>query len=133
MHWEASSGGNAIEAIGSANHFQFITPKRLILQALPDEWSGKLMGHMIELDEAVDNLGYVRLSTTKRFTRHLGNTLSTEILEEARVVGLAVKLQSSLSSSSQNLTRNRHWSLRIPGARRVYMTLYRKLFDLLYR
>jgi len=60
--------------IGAANHFQFVAPKQVILQALPGKWTGKLMGSMIELDEAIDNLGYLRLSTAKRYTRHLGNS-----------------------------------------------------------
>jgi glycosyltransferase involved in cell wall biosynthesis len=130
---KAEGDSQVYEAIGSANHFQFITPKDLILQALPDEWSGKLMGHMIELDEAVDNLGYLRLSTTKRFTRHLGNTISPEILAEVGELGLSAEAQPGVQASSEATPRKRHWSLRIPGMRRIYMAIYRKLFDLLYR
>ncbi len=73
--WPQLKTGAFVEAIGAANHFQFVTPKKIILQALPSEWTGKLMGSMIELDQAIDDLGYLRLSTVQRYTRHLGNTL----------------------------------------------------------
>jgi len=126
-----------LEAIGSANHFQFVTPKHVILKALPTEWSNKLMGSMIELDEAVDNLGYLRLSTTIRYTRHLGNTLSDEVINEAMSLGLLVKE----GESSQNISINqlivqrklhkKHWILHFPGARRVLKFIYARLFEIL--
>jgi hypothetical protein len=128
---------SACEAIGSANHFQFVAPKHVITQALPEAWSGKLMGHMIELDEAVDELGYLRLSTTERYTRHLGNRLSPEILAEAVSMGLMKDASGELipghPAGQGHQPRMRHWSLRIPGMRRLYLAIYRRLFDLLYR
>jgi hypothetical protein len=139
---QASGGEIVCEAIGSANHFQFVAPKRLILQALPDEWSGKLMGHMIELDEAIDNLGYLRLSTTNRYTRHLGNKLDPKILDEVASMGLIEgdadttefgKPIPDRQAGRQSHSRNRHWSLRIPGMRRIYTAIYRRLFDVLYQ
>lgn len=126
-------GEQAVEAIAGANHFQFVAPKELLLQALPTEWSGKLMGHMIELDEAVDNLGYLRLSTVDRYARHLGNTLSVQMLSEAQALGLSGPAQLSLDQKTAQRERSPHWSLKIPGARRLYMALYRRLFDILYR
>jgi hypothetical protein len=123
-------GGGACEAIGSANHFQFVTPKQVILQALPSGWTGKLMGSMIELDEAVDNLGCLRLSTVERYTRHLGNLLSAEVIAEARRLGLAVEASTAPTSGTR---RQKHWLLRIPGSRRVLSGLYQRLFKILYR
>lgn len=126
-----------LEAIGSANHFQFIGTKTILLQALPSEWSGKLMGHMLELDEAVDQLGCLRLSTVQRHTRHLGNALSQEVLAEAQALGLQISdLKSHPAGNPQPyLTANRkkHWLLRIPGSRRVLSYLYKRLFDILFR
>ena len=132
---EAAVGDKTCEAIGSANHFQFVAPKDLILQALPDEWSGKLMGHMVELDQAVDNLGYLRLSTVKRYTRHLGNSLDAEALQEAQALGLSEAEPGAVRTALRpdDQARIPHWSLRIPGMRRIYMAIYRRLFDLLYR
>jgi glycosyltransferase involved in cell wall biosynthesis len=122
-------GGGVCQAIGSANHFQFVTPKQVILQALPGTWTGKLMGSMIELDQAVDNLGCLRLSTVERYTRHLGNALSADVLAEARALGLAVEGGAAPVVSKR---KNKHWLLRLPGARRVLAGLYQRLFKVLY-
>lgn len=123
--------GGYCEAIGSANHFQFVTTKQIILKALPSEWTGKLMGSMIELDEAVDNLGYLRLSTVQRYTRHLGNVISPQMAQEAR----ALSLLASGSEAIVPLHRStkRHWLLRIPGGRRALTAIYRRIFAILYR
>jgi glycosyltransferase involved in cell wall biosynthesis len=119
-----------LEAIGSANHFQFVTPKEVILQALPSDWTGKLMGHMIELDEAIDNLGYLRLSTAKRYTRHLGNALSEDVVQEARSLGL---WQGEEVWLAPRQAYRKPWLLRIPGSRRLLSFMYNRLFAILYR
>ncbi len=116
---------NGVEVYGSASHFQFVAPKKVILDSLPAEWSGKLMGAMVELDEAVDRQGYLRLSTIKRFVRHIGNTLSEEMVREADKLGLKVNL------IIKPRWRNRHWLLRIPGSGRILRGLYDWIFSVL--
>jgi glycosyltransferase involved in cell wall biosynthesis len=118
-----------LEAICGANHFQFVTRKQVILQMLPGEWSGKLMGSMVELDENIDQKGYLRLSTAGRFTRHLGNTLNPEVLAETGRLGLPQSEKSPIEKTSSKLPS----LLRIPGSRRLLTALYHWLFDLLYR
>jgi glycosyltransferase involved in cell wall biosynthesis len=122
--------GGACEAIGSANHFQFVSPRQVILQALPAGWTGKLMGSMIELDETIDGLGYLRLSTVERYTRHLGNALSAEVIAEAQALGLKLEGEAAPAAGTRG---RRHWLLRLPGARRVLSGLYQRLFNILYR
>jgi hypothetical protein len=85
------------------------------------------MGQMVELDEAVDAAGYLRLSTVERYTRHIGNVVSPELLEEARKMELPTKLVTGIK-----VTRQRHWLVRIPGLRRLLLALYDRMFDLLY-
>ena len=118
---------HGIEAFGSASHFQFLSPKKVILQALPEMWSGKLMGEMNELDEAVDNLGYLRLSTVERYTRHMGNTVSPDLINEARELGVA------LDGRQRRTRSNKHWLLYIPGSRRILRSIYNKLFSILHK
>lgn len=129
--------GNTCEAIGSANHFQFISRKQVILQALPTTWSGKMMGSMVELDEAIDQLGYLRLSTPERYTRHLGNVMSEEILQEAQKMELITEdlaEKKIVSQTSLNRSeRKRHWLLRIPGSRRLLVAIYHRIFKILYK
>lgn len=135
LHVGKPEGNGVCEAIGSANHFQFVTPKHIILQALPTEWTGKLMGAMIELDEAVDNLGYLRLSTVDRYTRHLGNVLSEDVIQEAQALGLLNREgdPSQMASFTSHRGREKHWLLRIPGGRRLLSAMYKRLFVILYR
>jgi len=117
---------HGIECFGSASHFQFLSPKKVIKKALPETWSGKLMGAMNELDEAVDDLGYLRLSTVERYTRHLGNTISPELAPEARELGIRD------GSSHRTVSRQKHWLLSIPGSGRVMHRIYNSLFNILH-
>lgn len=131
-----AQGKTICEAIGSANHFQFAGWKTRLLQALPDQWSGKLMGAMIELDEAIDQAGYLRLSTSQRYVRHMGNTISADILKTAQSFNLVTVPDSEnglpVIPSSPRTNRKRLWLLRIPGSRRVLSWLYHQLFKILY-
>ncbi len=124
----AKRSGEVTEAIGGANHFQFIGRKELLLSVLPAEWSGKLMGAMVELDETIDRLGRLRLSTANRYARHLGNCISPDLMEEIKGLNLNLELQSKKETSRQKTP----FILRVPGSRRVLTMLYRRLFDLLY-
>jgi glycosyltransferase involved in cell wall biosynthesis len=133
---EDHQGKTSCEAIGSANHFQFAGWKTRLLQALPDQWSGKLMGAMIELDEAIDQAGHLRLSTSQRYVRHIGNTINPEMIKLAQSYNLIpTSEQSNLPASiSTNLgsIRKRPWLFRIPGSRRTLSWIYHRLFKLLY-
>jgi glycosyltransferase involved in cell wall biosynthesis len=127
-------------AIGSANHFQFVARKEILLQGLPAEWTGKLMGHMLELDDAIDQMGYLRLSTTRRYTRHIGNALSPQLMEELTALGLAAEpapdrikrlAQTALAANTLK-PRKRSWILSLPGSRRALVWAYKRLFEILY-
>jgi hypothetical protein len=114
-----------VDAIAGANHFQFIASKDLLLKCLPEGWPGRLMGHMVELDEAVDRTGSLRLSTTGRFTRHIGNQISPDLAEEARRLGVMDEARPSARGGFGG------WIARIPGGRRVALALYDRLFDVI--
>jgi hypothetical protein len=43
------------------------------------------MGDEKPFDNAVDAAGLLRLTTTRRYTRHMGNTIDEDILEEAGI------------------------------------------------
>lgn len=81
---------NGAQAFVSAQHMQFLIPKRVILEALPKQWGGQLMGQMKELDITVDNLGCLRLSTREPVIRFLGNAISKQNAALASSFGLAV-------------------------------------------
>jgi len=55
---------------------------------LPEAWPMSLMGNMRELDEALDRMGYLRLSTAERHVRHMGNAVAGSLRQEAAAMGL---------------------------------------------
>jgi glycosyltransferase involved in cell wall biosynthesis len=116
-----------VEAIQSAKHFQFLTPKAVICRAFDRDWSGSLMDGLVELDQSIDRLGYLRMTTPERYTRHIGNALSPAIVAEADRLGYR------LEGAEPDIQENEHWLLKIPGSGRILWPLYRWLFKVLHR
>ena len=116
-----------VEAVQSAKHFQFVTPKKVICEAFSPDWSGSLMDGLVTLDESVDSLGYLRLTTPRRYARHIGNTISREIQQEAGELGLKT------DGEVPDVQEFEHWILKIPGSGRVLWPMYRWLFKVLHK
>jgi len=117
-----------LSAFAAANHDQFLAPKQVIQQCLPAEWTGQLMGGMLELDEAVNRAGYLRLSTRRRTTQHLGNRLSREL-----VAGLPASISPNGPATPRRAAVSPSWK-RILGwrpLRGVLLGLYSRLFHLI--
>jgi glycosyltransferase involved in cell wall biosynthesis len=118
-----------VKALASAGHHQFVAPKQIMLQALPNEWSGQLMGKMLELDEAIDGMGYLRLSTRDYVTRLLGNVVSEENAQVARSLGLdTAKITVHKTKKPSGLAK----FYRIPVIRRIATGLYNRLHVIIY-
>jgi glycosyltransferase involved in cell wall biosynthesis len=116
-----------VEAFVSAHHMQFVVPKRVILEALPKEWGGQLMGQMRELDIRVDDLGYQRLSTRRPVIRFLGNAISEESAVLARSFGLG-------ASASQVKVRPRGLLSRLYRIKAIHYLaqgLYNRLYGVI--
>lgn len=113
-----------IQVVGSANHFQFVARRKAVVEALPADWSQNLMDSLIPFEEAVDQAGWLRLSTVGRYCRHIGNLLTPELAQESRQIGLV--LQVRLPSVNR-----KHWLLRIPGIGRILRKIYDRLFKIL--
>ena len=114
-----------VQALGSANHYQFLAPVSVIKKALPDKWRGNLMGGVAELDRAVDGMGYLRLSTKERYTRHIGNALDDDFKKAAKeFIG---KTDISWKGS-----RKYPWITKVPGVRFLFRKIYHWLFRVLY-
>ena len=116
-----------VEAVQSAKHFQFVTPKKVICEAFSPDWSGSLMDGLVTLDESVDSLDYLRLTTPRRYARHIGNTISREVQQEAGELGL------KSDGEVPNVQEFEHWILKIPGSGRVLWPMYRWLFKVLHK
>jgi hypothetical protein len=71
------------QAYATSHHCQFIARSEVIGRIL--SWDGMAMGDERGLDNTLDELG-LRLATTERLTRHIGNVLHEELrLEIARI------------------------------------------------
>lgn len=113
-----------VSAYAAANHDQFLAPKALIEACLPDSWSGNLMGDMLALDRAVNDAGYLRLSTTDLTAQHLGNRMSA--------TSLAGVPAGAPTGGQETKTGRGRWSsfLRWKPVRFVLLGIYSKLFRL---
>jgi glycosyltransferase involved in cell wall biosynthesis len=118
---------DGLQAFAIANHNQFVTPKQVLTSVLPSEWSGRLMGEMYELDNAVDEAGYLRLSTLSRTTRHIGNTINAGMAADAKELGIEIG-QSGISTSPRRKTS---WLVRWKPMRWLLQGLYNRLFWIL--
>lgn len=116
---------NGVEAYPAANHFQYLAPREVLLKAIPDQWSGRLMGQMVELDQSIDAQNCLRLSTTQRYVRHIGNVVSTALAEEVKAMDIRVE------GRSVSRREKRHWLLNIPRMRPLLEKLYGKIYDIL--
>lgn len=113
-----------VKALASAGHHQFIASKKVLLEALPQEWGGQLMGKMLELDWSIDKMGFLRLSTPEYVTRLLGNAVSEENLQVAKTLGLdTASIKAFEEKKASPLTKFFH----IPLVRRLTVGLYNRL------
>jgi len=117
---------NGTAAIGSANHFQFVGYREVLQQGLPTGWDQRLMGDMVEFDQRLDKLGYLRLSTPDRLVRHIGNTINAELIAEAEALGL-----EKVDAEEVAFTK-KHWILYLPRSRKILKALYNWLFKVLF-
>jgi glycosyltransferase involved in cell wall biosynthesis len=117
-----------LSAFAAANHDQFLAPREVIRQCLPAEWSGQLMGGMLEMDEAVNRAGYLRLGTRLRTAQHLGNRLSEEL-----AAGLPASIGTANMRRPGSAGSPRWWRqfLRWRPVRSILLGIYSRLFHLI--
>jgi glycosyltransferase involved in cell wall biosynthesis len=105
--------------VGAA-HFQFVALKSVLQSVMPIP-SRRPMGEVRLLDVALNERGYLRLSTSQRWVEHLGNTLKS-----------VSKIR--LSTTHHKGIRRRSWSLvSLRPIEKMLRWLYHLSFDLLYR
>lgn len=91
-----------VKAWVSAHHFQVLTPKKILLEVLPemlDEgWSNQMMGRMVEMDDRIDAKGYLRLTTYEQTMRLLGNAIDDEV--KALAAGDGISTHAALAENA---------------------------------
>jgi hypothetical protein len=115
-----------MQALASAGHHQFVAHRHLMMEALPT-WDRSLMGKMIELEENIDRLGYLRLSTPEPVTRLLGNVISPENAAEAKRLGLMAKNGTQKTLDTGPIQR----IMQIPLIKRLALGIYNRLHILI--
>jgi hypothetical protein len=102
-HYESEVAGiedmivtyHGLEAWVSAHHYQMVCPKRVVQEVLaemmPEGWSDRVMGRMVELDDRMDAKGYLRFCTREQTVRLMGNAISDEVADLAQQAGLSVR------------------------------------------
>jgi hypothetical protein len=105
-----------------AGHFQFVTRKSILQQVLPIP-AEKPMGQVRRLDVAINERGYLRLSTPEWWVRHMGNVLPDWAGASARATATP---RGPVKGGA-----GRGW---VRGPVRGFIQwVYHKAFDLLYK
>ncbi len=104
-----------------ASHFQFVAPTTALRSVLPIP-NERPMGQVRLLDVAINERGYLRLSTPEWWVQHLGNRLSeTEFAAGIPTISLKAR------------QRNRPWILKWQFAEDALYWIYHRLFEFLHR
>lgn len=116
-----------VETWASAGHYQMTVPRKAILQALPADWSGNLMGQMRDLDIAIDALGLLRLCTTPPTIRLLGNQIDEQSAAELRKYGVDV----AGASAGKEMVGWKKKIFRLPLVQKIAYFFYERLFRII--
>jgi glycosyltransferase involved in cell wall biosynthesis len=121
---------DGVRAFAAAGHSQFVIRKEILQKFLPGQWTGRMMGGMMDFDNAVADAGYLRLSTYERTTRNIGGLITEDIADEAKRLSLPIDEKSWENTNLRRApitTRFLRWS----PIRWFLQGLYNRLFWLL--
>jgi glycosyltransferase involved in cell wall biosynthesis len=117
-----------------ASHFQFMA-RKAVLQSLLPLPSDRPMGQMRALDIAINQRGYLRISTPDWWVQHMGNTLQgfTPKTMSENAATLIMGSNTKDRAEKVNLVgkSSPFWSWK--PTRKVVLWFYNKAFNLLYR
>jgi hypothetical protein len=133
MMTERESG---IQAVLGATHMQFIIPRDVARKVLPLPAERGLSGEEDRyFDQAIDQSGYLHLSTTEPYVYHIGNVYDEIAFQELeRIPRMDFMPQSQASIPDANQTPRRSVRLlksasRLPGIHQALRQLYNILFE----
>lgn len=106
-----------------AGHFQFVAHRNVLQSTLPIP-SERPMGQVRSLDIAINDHGYLRLSTSQWWVQHLGNNLSGIVESQKGTVQIKQDKQTEVRKMNPRQS---------PILRKWMIWLHNKTFDYLYR
>jgi glycosyltransferase involved in cell wall biosynthesis len=111
------------EVFIGAGHFQFVAYKDVLEKVTPFP-NTIAMGNERLLDQRINELGLLRLTLTRKFVQHLGNSPDKDLFEK----NISVKPQKEYSES----LRKGESFLNIPIIKKVLLKIYNLIFDAYY-
>jgi glycosyltransferase involved in cell wall biosynthesis len=87
---------DGVKALAFAHHCQFVAFARRI--APLTEWNEQATSNEQDFDNAIDRAGYLRLTTPKRYARHMGNVLDETLLADVQRYGYAKETTWNLNT-----------------------------------
>ena len=107
-----------VQAIVGGSHWQFMARKEVLLQFLPFTMD-RPMGQVRQLDQHMNETGYLRLMPTQPFAMNLSNTLRN-------VANLPQGTQNSKPPASRSRL------LDLPPVKKIFLSLYDAIFRWYY-
>ena len=99
-------------ALAGAGHFQFLARRQVLQETLPLPSDAPMRGERV-LDQKINDLGYLRLCSTKSLVYHMGNQ----------------PVKQAATRPQPRLLRRLIW---LPGVRHILLWLYNRLFRLYF-
>ena len=103
-----------------ASHWQFVAYKSVLQQFLPFDMS-RPMGQVRQLDQRMNDAGYLRLMTAEPFAQNMSNQVPTHLRKDSRV--LQPVKNSGLKKKFFNFA----------PVRKILMSIYDAIFNAYYR
>jgi glycosyltransferase involved in cell wall biosynthesis len=107
-----------VPAFIGAGHFQYVAYRSILQAVMPFPYIMP-MGNERYLDQHINENGYLRLSLTRMFVRHLGNRLAEASLPKT----------STANNLPGSRSADRHWLLDRPFVKKAMLYLYGKIFN----
>ena len=124
-----------VTAYASASHFQFVMPRDVVMKLLPVSTDRSLGGENEQWDQRINELGLLRLSLSKPFVWHVGDTLDGQEIALLKNVAnqqeLARKIEAIEPKRQSLLTHFMRAAASVPRGRRMIEKAYASLFEAL--
>jgi len=122
---------NGVSAYATGTHFQFMVRAAEVKKFIPFPTSRPMGEDLVAFDNAMDSNGYLRLATSERVTRHIGNNLDDSFLENLPE-NFKNLVNSTATEKSDTTPPTRSILLDLKLVRKFLLWIYNRIFQLYY-